>query len=254
MSCARPRLGLDDLARRAPDREAMVLAGDGDLAGADVLDRVVRAAVAERQLVGLQAGGAGEQLVAEADAEHGLAVQQRADVLDDVVQRGGVARAGDEEEAVGVARQQLLGRRRARVDLQRRAAAREVADDRALDAGVERDDRRAVALAFVTGRLVDRDLAREIASHHARLREHALARLGLRHVGGEDAAAHRARGADVLDERARVDARDPGDAVRAQPAQPALLGAGRVVVVDGGAHDRAGGVDPIGLHRCFETP
>ena len=40
---------------------------------AQVLDRVVGAAVAERQLEGLQADGAGEQLVAEADAEHRLA-------------------------------------------------------------------------------------------------------------------------------------------------------------------------------------
>jgi hypothetical protein len=46
---------------------------------------------------------------------------------------------------------------------------------------------------------------------------------------GEDPAAHAARGPDVADERARVHAVDARDAVLAQPAQPALLGAGRVV-------------------------
>ena len=66
---------------------------------------------------------------------------------------------------------------------------------------------------------------------------------------GEDPAAHRARGADVADERARVHAVMPGMPCRAQPAQPALLGAGRVVVVDRRAHDRAGRVDAVGLHR-----
>ena len=40
------------------------------LPGLEVLDRVVRAAVAERQLEGLEADRAAEQLVAEADARH----------------------------------------------------------------------------------------------------------------------------------------------------------------------------------------
>ena len=41
-------VGLDDLARRSGDREAVVLARDRDPAGPQVLDRVVGAAVAER--------------------------------------------------------------------------------------------------------------------------------------------------------------------------------------------------------------
>src|SRR6478735_9693181 len=64
-------LGLDDLAGLALDREAVVLRRDRDPSGPEVLDRVVGAAVAERQLERLQAGGPGQQLVAEADAEHG---------------------------------------------------------------------------------------------------------------------------------------------------------------------------------------
>src|SRR3954447_9731100 len=66
-------VGLDRLrAVRAEHREAVVLRGDLDLAGRQVLDRVVAAAMAEGQLEGLQADGAAEQLVAEADAPHRL--------------------------------------------------------------------------------------------------------------------------------------------------------------------------------------
>ena len=54
----------------AEHREAVVLRRDLDPPGAQVLDRVVRAAVAERQLERLEADRAAQQLVAEADAEH----------------------------------------------------------------------------------------------------------------------------------------------------------------------------------------
>ena len=53
-----------------------------------------------------------------------------------------------------------------------------------------------------------------------------------RHLGREEAAAHRALVADVADERARVDAGDRGHAAVAQPVEPAALGAGRVLAVD----------------------
>src|SRR6185436_2092194 len=56
------------LPARAEHREAVVLRGDLDPAGLEILDRVVRAAVAERQLVCLEADRAAEELVAEADA------------------------------------------------------------------------------------------------------------------------------------------------------------------------------------------
>ena len=50
----------------------------------------------------------------------------------------------------------------------------------------------------------------------------------LAHLAREDAAAHRARLADVAHERARVDAVDARDAAVAQPVEPAALGARRV--------------------------
>ena len=59
------------LAVRAGDREAVVLGGDVDAARLQVLDRVVGAAVAEGQLVGLQTDRPAEQLMTEADAVHG---------------------------------------------------------------------------------------------------------------------------------------------------------------------------------------
>ena len=67
------------LATGAGDGEAVVLGGDVDPSRLQVLDRVVGAAVAEGQLVGLEADGAAEQLVAEADAEDRALADQLAD-------------------------------------------------------------------------------------------------------------------------------------------------------------------------------
>src|ERR1044072_7605333 len=74
------RLGGPDarLAARPLDGEAVVLRGDLDAAAGQLLDRMVGAAVAEGQLEGLQADGAAEQLVAEADAEERLVADQLA--------------------------------------------------------------------------------------------------------------------------------------------------------------------------------
>ena len=55
--------------------------------GGQVPDRVVGAVVAERQLVGLEADGAAEQLVTEADPVNGQLADELADRLDDVVER-----------------------------------------------------------------------------------------------------------------------------------------------------------------------
>ena len=52
------------------NREAVVLARDHYPAGLKVLDRVVRAVMAELHLDGLRAGGEGQELVPEADAEY----------------------------------------------------------------------------------------------------------------------------------------------------------------------------------------
>jgi hypothetical protein len=61
------------------DGEAVVLGGDGDSSGAQVLDRLVAAAVAELELEGFAAEGVGEELVAEADAENRLFADELAE-------------------------------------------------------------------------------------------------------------------------------------------------------------------------------
>ena len=104
------------------DREAVVLRGDLDPPGRQVLDRVVGAAVAERQLERLQADRAAQQLVAEADAPDRPAADELAHRLDDVVERRRVAGAVGEEDRVGVGGQQLVRGRGAGV--QRRRARR----------------------------------------------------------------------------------------------------------------------------------
>src|SRR5919112_6031945 len=87
-------VGLQPLPGLTAHREAVVLRGDRDPARAQVLDRVVAATVAERELERLQPDRLGEQLVAEAYPEHRRAADERADRLDQVAERGGGAPAG----------------------------------------------------------------------------------------------------------------------------------------------------------------
>ena len=69
------------------DRKAMILRRDLDLAGLEFLDRVVRAAMPELQLVGIAAHRERQDLVAETDAEHRhVLLDQVARVVDRVVQ------------------------------------------------------------------------------------------------------------------------------------------------------------------------
>ncbi len=135
------------LARRAPDGEAVVLGGDLDPAGAQVLDRMVGAAVAEGQLEGLQADRPAEQLVAEADADDGPLADQLAHGVDDVVERRGVAGPVGEEDEVRIAREHLVGRGRARKQRQPAIPLAELPNDRELDPGVDADHVGAVAVA-----------------------------------------------------------------------------------------------------------
>src|SRR3990170_4495913 len=74
----------------------VVLRGDVDAAGQEVLHRVVGATVAELQLERLRPEGAAQELVAEADAEHRLLADQRLRGGDGVVQERRVAGAGRE--------------------------------------------------------------------------------------------------------------------------------------------------------------
>ena len=105
-------VGVERVLSARPDHgEAMILGGDLDAPGAQVLDRVVGAAVPEAQLVGVEARRAAQQLVPEADAEDRHAADHLAQLGDDVVERGGVARAVAEHHRVGAGGEDLLRRR-----------------------------------------------------------------------------------------------------------------------------------------------
>ena len=123
------------------DREVVVLAGDLDPSGHEVLHRVVAAVVPERQLDRAAADRQTEQLVPEADPEDRHLAEQAADRVDGVRHGRRVAGSVRQEHPVGLAGEDVGRRRRGRNDLDPGEAG-EVAQDRALDAVVVGDDER----------------------------------------------------------------------------------------------------------------
>ena len=97
--------------------EAMVLGGDFDLAGLEILDRLVAAAVAEFEFVGLAAIGQAEDLVAQADAEDRFFTQQFSDVFYHAFDAGRIAGAIGEKDAVWIHGQNFGGAGGGRDDL-----------------------------------------------------------------------------------------------------------------------------------------
>ena len=111
----------------------MVLAGDLHHTGAAA--GMVEAAVAVAELVGASPQGKAEDLMAEADAEHGQValLHQAAGQINAAGHSGGITRAIGEEHALGFQGQHLLERGRGQID-------REVAlhdDHTAFDAAKE---------------------------------------------------------------------------------------------------------------------
>ena len=178
---------------------------------------MVRAAVAERQLVRLHPRREREQLVAEADAEHRHAAEQLAHDRDLVVQRLGIAGAVREQHAVVL--RELVGVDVVRVDGDGGARSGEAREDRALDAVV--DDRDADVAGLRVGvDVVGRDVGDERAARHRRLLAHRGERLVDRDVARSRGGAHRTALAQVEDEAARVDSRERDDAALVQPVRP----------------------------------
>ena len=192
-------------APRAEHCEAVVLAGDLGPPRGQVLDRMVGPVVAERQLVGLQADGPAQQLVAEADAVHraaGRPVRGRS-------RRCSRARPGSPgplarntasgSEASSSSWPALHG-----CSVTVGAAGAEIADDRELDAGIDHGDSEAgfaglwrLAWRPTSGRrehdrLTGGHLAGEVAAGHRRLGVDQLAGLRLGDPRREHPAAHRA--------------------------------------------------------------
>src|SRR5688500_12885867 len=85
----------------AARREAVVLARDEAAARLRVEHWVVGAAMAERELVGLEPGREREELVAEADPQDRDAAEELLDDPDLIGERGGIARAVREEHSRG---------------------------------------------------------------------------------------------------------------------------------------------------------
>src|SRR5262247_3208647 len=126
--------------RRRVDGEAVVLRGDLDLAGGDVLHWVVRAVVPERQLVRPAAGREAQDLMAQAYAEDRHAPEKPADRLDQIRHALGVARPVGDEHAVRLRLEDLRGRRRRGHHRHVAADRAELAQDVVLDAAIVGDD------------------------------------------------------------------------------------------------------------------
>ena len=214
------------LAARALDGEAVVLRGDVDPAAGQVLDRVVGAAMAEGQLVGLQADRAAEQLVAEADAEDRAACRSargrcRRRSRGRAGSPGPLARKTRSGSSASTSSAELVqGSRVTRQPRSRSWRTMFILTPVSIPTTCG-------AVAVEADRLGGRDRAGEVGAVHRGLGVDPLARLGLGHLGREDAAAHRAAVADVADEGAGVDAADPGHAAVGEPVEPAALGAWR---------------------------
>src|ERR671913_74688 len=120
--------------------EAVILARYLDASRLQVPDGMVRAVVAEGQLVGLATEGEPEELMSEADPEGRDLTEQRTQGLYRGSQGGRVARAVGEEEAIRFGGEDLLGAGGARHREDRGSAATELAVDRTLYPVVDGDD------------------------------------------------------------------------------------------------------------------
>ncbi len=89
--------------------KAMVLRSYNHFTGVQVLDRMVRTAVPELELVGVTAKGQAQDLVSQADAHHRTPADQAAHSLHGIPDILGVARAVAEHHAMRPVAQDLLG-------------------------------------------------------------------------------------------------------------------------------------------------
>src|SRR5215218_3904543 len=175
---------------RRADREAMVLGGDVDPARLEVLDRMVGAAVPERELEGVEPYRATEELMAEADPHDGPLAHHSAHRLDDVLERRRIAGTVGEEDEVRVAGEDILRAAAAGQQGETATPLAELPNDRELDPSIDPHHVRAVAREL--DRCLRRHGAREVGAGHRRLRVDTRPGVGLRGLGREDPAPHRA--------------------------------------------------------------
>ena len=124
------------------DLEAVVLGGDVDAAGGEVLDGMIGAAMAEFQSAGGGADGEREELVAQADAGERIAADESADGFDGALGLFGITGPVNEHDAVGVEGVDVAGGGAVGEDGHPAAADGEGAQDVLLDAAVEEGDAR----------------------------------------------------------------------------------------------------------------
>ena len=127
-----------DIRRQAGriDGKTVVLAGDADFAAAQILDRLVAAAVTKFEFESLAAVSVSQKLVTQADGEDGLLADQGFDFLMDVAQRGRITGAVGKEDAIGIFRQYLLGSGRGRHHFDTESVLPQVAQDVGFDAEI----------------------------------------------------------------------------------------------------------------------
>ena len=196
-------------------RVAVVLAGDVAAARADLLHRLVHAAMTVRELVRVAARGEAEDLVAEADAEDREvgALEQQPHLLNELAQVLRVAGAVADQDAVHSAGET------AEVGVPRRAghpgpALEERSDYVVLGAGVHEEHVRPIVAAKLD-RLLRRDQAEQLALHL----DTGGRPLSLLHgaVAWNQPAAHRPVLAKPTGEGAGIDPGDRRDALTRQP-------------------------------------
>ena len=240
----------------------MILAGDEHPAGIQVLHRVVGAMVAELHLEGAGAAGQPEDLVAEADAEHGnVGLEKLAGRADGVVARLGVAGTVGQEDAVGRERQSLLGAGLRRHDGHAATKVRQQAQDVALDAEVVGHDVQPLVRADGCARALRPDTSlvplevalggNDLGEVHA-LQARELARGLYRRAGVDLLARHDAAGlcAGLTQDACqapRIDSRDRHDASALQELAERLVGAPVARARRQIADDEARGIDLRGL-------
>ena len=120
--------------------EAVVLRGDGDLAGFEILYWLIAATVAELEFERRAAEGVREHLVTQANPEYREVGDERGDGFVDVGESGGIAGAIRKKDGVGLMFADLLVGRGGREDLDLEAVVHELAINAVLGAVVERGD------------------------------------------------------------------------------------------------------------------
>src|SRR5690606_23586872 len=209
----------------------VVLAGDEHAPGLHVLHRMIGPVVAGFHFDGLAADGQPQDLVTQADTEHGkLAFEEHARGRDGVIARLRVARAVGQEYAVGIELEHFFGGRLGRHQRDAAATVGHQAQDVVLDAEVVGHDVEAVL----------RGLAIALPQLPGAFRP-VLLRLDGHHLGQVD-AGHAGVAARQLDGAVGVIAREDAGALRTRLAQDA----GKLAGVDVGDGHHALGCQVFG--------